>query len=199
MTPSAAVTESDIRLALRRRLSRYQKLRPGTLVIDELGLAHARSRIDVAVINGYVHGYEIKSARDNLDRLGRQLQVYRQTLQKLTVVTASRHKSRLWDELPSWCGVIEVEHGPRHGTKLHLVRSARLNPEVDSVMLAHLLWRQEVLELLTTIGYAPKELRFPRRRLYEMLCERLGPREIAAEIRKVMAHRRAWRVRPTHG
>ena len=198
MTSFTATTDSEIRLALHRQRLQHQKSHPDTLVIDELGLAHARSRIDIAVINGYIHGYEIKSAKDNLDRLGSQLKVYRQTLQKLTIVMASRHLPRILSEVPDWCGMIEAEQGPRGGIRLHPVRSARPNPDIDPVMLAHLLWRPEVLELLTRIGYAPKDLRHPRKRLYEMLCEVLTPRELIPAIRKFMALRQAWRDHPTH-
>ena len=99
MTNYAATTDSEIRSALHRKRLRHQKSQPNTLVIDELGLAHARSRIDIAVINGYIHGYEIKSAQDNLDRLGSQLKVYRQTLQKLTIVTAPKHMPKILSEV----------------------------------------------------------------------------------------------------
>lgn len=198
MTCLAAMTDSDIRSALHRKRFRYQKLHPGTLVIDELGLAHARSRVDVAVINGYVHGYEIKSAQDSLERLGAQLDVYRQTLQKLTIVAAPRHLPGVLSEVPDWCGLIEALQGPRGGIRLRTVKSAQWNPEIDPVMLAHLLWRPEVLDLLSRVGYAPKELRRPRRQLYEMLCEALTPREITAAIRDFMVRRRAWRDHLVH-
>ena len=196
MTSFAGTTDSEIRSALHRKRLRCQKSHPDTLVIDELGLAHARSRIDVAVINGHIHGYEIKSAQDNLDRLGSQLEVYRQTLQKLTIVTAPKHLPRVLSEVPEWCGLIEAEQGPRAGIRLHSVRSASSNPDIVPVMLAHLLWRPEVLDLLTRIGYAPKELRHPRKRLYEMLCEVLTTRELTAAIREFMACRQAWRDHP---
>jgi hypothetical protein len=199
MTSPATITDSDIRSALHSKWFRHQKLRPGTLVIDELGLAHARSRVDVAVINGYIHGYEIKSAQDSLDRLGGQLDIYRQALQKVTIVAAKRHLSKVIVSVPDWCGVIEVVQGARGGIQLEPIRSARMNPEIDPVMLAHLLWRPEVLRLLSQVGYAPKQLRGPRKQLYEMLCEAMTPREIAAAIRVFMAHRQAWRDHPAHG
>ena len=62
-------TDANIRSALHAKRLRRARSQPDTLVIDELGLAHAKSRIDVAVINGCIHGYEIKSAKDTLDRL----------------------------------------------------------------------------------------------------------------------------------
>jgi hypothetical protein len=34
---------------------------PTTLVVDELGLEHGKCRADIAVINGHLIGYEIKS------------------------------------------------------------------------------------------------------------------------------------------
>lgn len=198
MTSLSATTDSDVRSALHRKRLRHQKSHPGTLVIDELGLAHARSRVDVAVINGHIHGYEIKSAQDSLERLGTQLDIYRQTLQKVTIVAASKHLPRVLSDVPDWCGVIEAVQGPRGGIRLQSIRSARSNPDIDPVMLAHLLWRPEVLDLLSQIGYTPKELRRPRKQLYEMLSEILTTREITAAIREFMVCRQAWRGHQVH-
>ncbi|WP_416193097.1 hypothetical protein [Nitrobacter sp. TKz-YC01] len=60
------------RSALHAKRLRRVKSHPNTLVFDELDLAHARSRIDVAVINSCIRGYEIKSAKDNLDPFARR-------------------------------------------------------------------------------------------------------------------------------
>jgi hypothetical protein len=198
MTSPATITDSDIRSALHSKRLRHQKLRPGTLVIDELGLAHARSRVDVAVISVCIHGYEIKSAQDGLDRLCGQIDIYRQALQKVTIVAAQRHLPKVMASVPDWCGVIEVVRGARGGIQLQPIRSARMNPDIDPVMLTHLLWRPEVLDLLSRVGYAPKQLRGPRKQLYEMLCEAMTPREITAAIREFMARRRTWRDHPAH-
>lgn len=189
-------TDAEIRSALHAKRLRRVKSQSNTLVIDELGLAHSRSRIDVAVINGCIHGYEIKSAKDNLDRLGAQIDIYRQTLQKLTLVAAPKHVAAIMSHAPEWCGVITAEQGPRGGISFHAVRNAEANPEIDPVMMAHLLWRDEVIELLALAGYAPKELRRPRRQLYEMLCEAMTLREITASIRAFMVQRRTWRGLP---
>jgi hypothetical protein len=198
MVSPATITDSDIRSVLHSKRFRHQKLRPGTLVIDELGLAHARSRVDVAVINGCIHGYEIKSAQDRLDRLGGQIDIYRQALQKVTIVAAQRHLRKVMVSVPDWCGLIAVVQGARGGIKLQPIRSARMNPEINPVMVAHLLWRPEVLELLSRIGYAPKQLRGPRKHLYEMLCEAMTLSEITAAIQEFMVRRQTWRDHPAH-
>lgn len=194
----AATKDVDIRTALHAKRLRRVKAHPDTLVIDELGLAHARSRIDVAVINGCIHGYEIKSAKDTLDRLMTQIDIYRQTLQKLTIVAAPKHVTGIMTIAPEWCGVIAAEQGPRGGISFHVLRNAVANPEINPIMMAHLLWRDEVINLLGQVGYAPKELRRPRKQLYEMLCEAMTLREITASIRTFMVQRPAWRDRPAH-
>lgn len=196
MSRHACTTDSDIRSALHRKRLRHFKSQPNTLVIDELGLAHARSRIDVAVINGCIHGYEIKSAKDSLDRLGSQIDIYCQALQKLTIVAASRHIEGVLAFVPDWCGVIEAEQGPRGGIAFNLIRSARSNPDTNPVTMAHLLWRPEVLRLLSNLGYEPNELRRPRKQLYEMLSEVLTLPEITAAIRTFMVQRQGWRDHP---
>jgi hypothetical protein len=198
MSSHTATKDKDIRIALHAKRFRHLKAQKDTLVIDELGLAHAKSRIDVAVINGCIHGYEIKSARDTLDRIATQIDIYRQTLQKLTIVAATKHVDGIIGQTPEWCGVLAAEQGSRGGISFHVLRNPVANPEIDPVMLAHLLWRDEVIELLGQAGYASKDLRRPRRQLYEMLCEVMTLREITASIRRFMVQRQTWRARPAH-
>lgn len=75
-------------------------------------------------------------------------------------------------------------------------RNAATNPEVDPVMMAHLLWRDEVIELLDQAGYAAKDLRRPKKQLYQMLCEAMTVSEITASILAFMTQRSKWRDRP---
>jgi hypothetical protein len=57
-------SDREIRAALHRKKFGALHGRTDTVIVDELGLAHAKARIDIAVINGFVHGFEIKSATD---------------------------------------------------------------------------------------------------------------------------------------
>ena len=191
-------TDSDIRRALHAKRLHRARADPHTLVIDEPGLAHARVRIDVAVINGSIHGYEIKSDVDTLHRLSTQVEIYRRTLQKLTVVAAPKHLLEVMSGTPEWCGVIAAEEGPRGGIGFRTERSAIANPDVEPVMVAHLLWHDEAVGLLSQMGYAPNQLRRPRKHLYEMLCETMTLREISTAIRTLMARRQAWKDRLAH-
>ena len=183
---------TDICSALHHKHLRGQAC-PKTLIIHELGLVHGRSRIDIAVINRHIHGYEIKSAYDSLVRLQTQLHIYRQTLQKLTIVTAPKHLLSIRRQVPTWCGLIQAQRSMQGDVQFIPIRPALMNTEVVPVMQAHLLWRSEVIKLLTERGFPSKELRHPRVRLYQMLCEILPLRELTTAIHRCMLHREAWR------
>ncbi|MCE2520590.1 MAG: sce7726 family protein [Alphaproteobacteria bacterium] len=188
--------EQRIRSALHDKYLRRLSSRGGTLVLDELGLVHARSRIDIAVINRHVHGYEIKSAHDSLRRLPCQLEVYRQSLQTLTLVVDATHFPAVSNSVPYWCGIIRVTCGPRGAIRFHRVQRTRLNPELDPLMLAHLLWRREVQAALAQRGTSARDLRASRIDLYRMLLEKVSVDELTALIRRSMSQRSAWRGRP---
>ncbi|MGI9229889.1 MAG: sce7726 family protein [Gammaproteobacteria bacterium] len=186
------VRENDIRNMLLKRLWRSVKS-PNTQVINELGLAHAKSRIDVAVINGSIHGYEIKSAKDSLARLPAQIEIYSKSLQKLTLVVASRHVDRVVEMIPPWCGVSEVLTGSRGGITLKPLRKAERNPEVDVFVLAHLLWRNEVHGILVERGAHQMTSRASRKDLYQELVEIVSESELVKLIKTSMAQRPIWR------
>ena len=57
--------DRDVRQELYRQVRTIHALEPDTLFISELVLQRGAARIDLAVINGKLHGYEIKSDADN--------------------------------------------------------------------------------------------------------------------------------------
>lgn len=188
-------TELDIRTALHtKKLSRLRSS-SDVLIVDELGLAHAKSRVDIAVINGCVHGYEIKSAQDSLARLPAQIATYRDTLERLTVVCASKHVKGVIHLAPEWCGVTEAEQGARGGIHFHAIRRSTKNPDVQPSMLAHLLWHAEAVSLLSRYDIPARDLRRPRKFLYAMIAELMTAKEITRSIREFMQQRKAWRGR----
>jgi hypothetical protein len=188
----------EIRTALhRKKLSAYRAA-PDTIVVDELGLSHAKVRIDVAVINGCVHGYEIKSGLDTLNRLPGQIELYGQCLEKLTLVCAPRHIEKVEKIAPQWCGIIMAEKGARGAIAFTTVRRTGSNAQINAVQLAHLLWRPEAVTLLSRFESGKKILNRPRKELYEALAAVMTVPELTAAIREFMQLRRAWRCPPAH-
>ena len=196
VNPLQVVGEREIRQALLMKHLRAFRRRDDTLVVRELGLAHARSRIDIAVINGVIHGFEIKSALDGLGRLSDQLAVYSRSLQKLTLVVAPRHLDRVTKMVPPWCGLLEVLVGRRGGLTFKSFRRPSRNPEIDQFVVAHLLWRDEAQGILAEKGIRGSDLRAPRRELYRKLVDLVSESELTALIKVAMERRQSWRDHP---
>ena len=117
-----ATNDQDIRLALHNRLQRQCYVSSDHLVIDELSLEHGRNCVDIAVFDSCIHGYEIKSSKDNLLRLQNQLSQYSKSLQKVTFVVAENHYKGCNDSTPEWCGLILATKGPRGGVSFRSIR-----------------------------------------------------------------------------
>ena len=80
------IKDIDIRQVLLKKLSAEYRYDPDTIIIEELGLCQGEARIDLALVNGFIHGYEIKSERDTLERLPSQIEIYCRTLDTVTIV-----------------------------------------------------------------------------------------------------------------
>lgn len=185
--------DSDLRAALVRRLTSRHSRDPETLILEELGLRHGAARIDVAVVNGAIHGYELKSDSDSLVRLVRQARIYNSVLDRVTLVVGHRHAEKAMNMVPDWWGVQLAELGPRGGVRLSSVRRARNNPAPESLAVAKLLWRDEALELLCRLGAAEGFRSKPRADIYARLASIARPEVIKSSVRYRLRNRKDWR------
>jgi hypothetical protein len=94
--------DADVRPALRATLLSRHAGETDTVLIEELGICRGQVRVDLAVVNGELHGYEIKSDRDSLRRLAVQLDFYGKVCDRATLVVAQRHLHHALDVLPAW-------------------------------------------------------------------------------------------------
>lgn len=148
-----ALRDSDIRRELDALLRLRHGNDPDTLIRHEVGLCAGKRRIDVAIVNGELAGYEIKSDEDTLLRLEGQAAAYGQVLDRAVIVTTDRHLDHALDDLPEWWGVIVARKGP-DGVILETIREPERNDQHDPFALSQLLWRDEVLEELRARGLA---------------------------------------------
>ena len=79
------VKDTNIRPALLKWLSIRHAFEPGALIVEEFGLCQGAARVDVAVVNGSLNGYEIKSESDTLNRLHRQQDIYNRIFDSLSM------------------------------------------------------------------------------------------------------------------
>ena len=185
--------DRDVRKALHSRVLRDHHGDPNTLVLNELGLRHGRCRVDVAVVNGSLHGYELKSDMDTLERLSFQVETYGKVLDRATLVVAERHAEKAIPMLPEWWGIKVASLGVRGGISFSHYRPASLNAEIEPVALAELLWQSEVVAILAAHGFKGAMLRKPRAHQYCLLAELLPLKELRDQVRACLKSRESWR------
>lgn len=97
------------------------------MVIEALGLCRGQVRIDLAVVSGLLHGYEIKSDRDSLRRLQGQVDVFGRVLDRATLVVGERHLARAVKIVPDWRGVLRIAPSPK-GHRFKTLRRGSKEP-----------------------------------------------------------------------
>jgi hypothetical protein len=185
--------DRDVRAALHQKVLKEHHGQPDTLVLDELGLRHGQCRVDVVVVNGFLHGFEIKSDADTLDRLPGQISIYNEVLDRATLVVGERHLAKATQLLPSWWGIKVAIEGARHGIEFKTARSFDGNPSVNPVALVELLWRPEIIEILKEMGVPAATLRKPRNILYRLLAAEMELSDLRTIIRRQLKVREKWR------
>lgn len=187
--------ELDVRRALYAKVLDEHVGRDDTRVLDELGLANGDARVDVAVVNGFLHGYEIKSAKDTLERLPHQIEVYSAILDRVTLVVYAGHLDKALAAIPAWWGVKQATSGARGAVHFEEVRRPHLNQAIDPRALVTLLWSNEVLALLEERGLARGVRGRARRFLYDRLAGAVPLDELRSIVRARLKARKAWNRR----
>jgi hypothetical protein len=169
-------------------------LRSGAFVVEELNLRHGAARIDIVVIGDLLHGFELKSDSDNLDRLADQARVYNDLFDKMTLIVGYKHAHNALHSIPDWWGVKLAHTGPRGGVHFNDARSARPNPKKDLVAVASLLLRNEAINLLEEFGHAEGLKNKPAVSVYQRLAETARPEEVQQRIYQQIRIRIAWKL-----
>lgn len=182
-----------IRTALKDRLEEIHRNDPKLKIIEELGLKHGEARIDIAVVNGVLHGYEIKSDIDTLLRLPEQMSVYNSVFDKMTLVVGKNHLYEAFKMVPDWWGITIAKIDENNSMIFNCIREPKKNIEQDSVSMAKLLWRNEALEILKEIS-EDKGLRSkPREDIYQKLSIVFNQKTLGDKIRDKIFFRKDWR------
>lgn len=182
----------DVRDALHRRLAHEHPEDDSTYVFDELGLCQ-QVRVDVAVINGRMSGYELKSERDTLRRLPAQVDVYSRVLDFATLVVAEKHHDHALPLLPDWWGVLLASPDGNGSVALTEVRAASENPHQDAFALAQLMWRDEALAILAARGVDRGVRTKARHYVWRRISESIPLEELREIVRTTLKERQGWR------
>lgn len=164
---------------------------PGVVVVDEFWLP-SNERADIVAVSGdSLEAFEIKSAADDLRRLGRQVEAYSRIFDRCSAVVADHHLKNVEVNIPAWWGLIGVDVG----MCLSAVRVPEDNPEgIDVEALVRLLWKQEAAAALGRAGV----LRGPQLKawkaksrtwMWHQLLEVLDVDDLRACVRRALRER----------
>jgi hypothetical protein len=120
------------------------------LILEEFGCNGAR--IDIAVINGALHGYEIKSDSDSLDRLKSQIDEYGGVFDYMTLVCGKHLLAAAKTQIPKWWG-IKLAYVVKGTVRVRDLRRERKNPGQKREALARMLWKNEAVRCLRRFGF----------------------------------------------
>src|SRR3989344_1736686 len=191
---SVATNDASIRVVLRENLKDNYQNDPETAIFEELGVAHGAARVDIAVVNGIMHGYEVKSDLDTLRRLPEQMNRYNSVFDQVTLVVGQTHLHEAMKLVPDWWG-IKIAKVANSGDDISFsnIREAEENPNQDNVAIAGLLWREEALNILEEIEQADGVRSKPRIAIYERLAEVLDSKTLKTKVREHLRLRMNWR------
>ncbi len=164
-----------------------------TLVLHEFGLWHGSARVDIVVINATIHGFEIKSDLDTLERLPSQAEIYNAVLDYVTIVTGIRHLDRVASIVPGWWGLAAAISDSQDTVFIESHREASANPQINPLAVAALLWRDEALSILEANGVAQGVRGKNRNAIYQRLIETVSLDCLRALIRCQLKARTGWR------
>jgi hypothetical protein len=185
--------DKAIREALNRHLKKLHSGNPKLRIIEELGVEHGAARMDVVVINGVLHGYEIKSDRDTLLRLPEQMGIYNSVFDQITLVVGKSHLHDAINLVPDWWGVMIAKIDCNGSVVFNEIRKAVNNVQQNSLSVARLLWRNEALEILERAGEANGFRSKPRSLIYEKLSALFEQETLEEKVRDALCFREAWR------
>lgn len=188
------LNDGSIRTHLKESLAIRNSEGEDTLIIEELGLRHGAARIDIAVVDSDLHGFEIKSDCDNLERLPYQIEIYNAVFDRVTLVTGHRLLNKAMATIPYWWGIKLAEINDLGAVHLADIRIPQNNPSRDILAVTKLLWKNEALSLLKEIS-AADGLQCKRRAIiYQQLATRADPAWLCFRIRQQLRSRTDWRV-----
>lgn len=184
-----------IRNALKKKLEGSLKKDPDAKIIEELGITHGAARVDIAVVNGTIHGYELKSDMDTLDRLPEQMEIYNSVLDQVTLVAGKSHIYEAIKIIPDWWGITMARVVNSNGTiSFYKIREAEKNPNQESIAVASLLWKKEALNILEERGKARGMRSKTRNVIYRRLAEALDHQTLREKVVQRLCARVNWRA-----
>ena len=144
------LNELQIKAAVIQKLI-DSKMLDDAVLINEMVISDWSRRADIAVANGRLYGYEIKSDYDSLKRLDGQVSTYTRHFDKTTVIATGKHLPDVIKRLPQHVEIWEVKEQPNR-IDIRIARRGRTADISDINALYSFLTKAEIYRFLRLQG-----------------------------------------------
>ncbi|KGS05894.1 sce7726 family protein [Burkholderia pseudomallei] len=149
-----ALNEAAIKAIVIDHLFEKGMLRDAVL-INEMVVANWSRRADLAVANGRLTAFEIKSDLDTLSRLDGQVETYLQRFDKVVIVTTEKFFREVLLRTPERVGVwVLTQAETQHGYRVRTARPGRATDVKRTEALCGFLLQTELSSFLRSQGFA---------------------------------------------
>lgn len=155
-------------------------------VFHEFQLCRGAGRADLAVVNGTMAGFEIKSEKDTTDRLSLQVENYDRIFNYSTAVIAGKHIRNARKVLPRRWGITVAYHCG-DGIGFDQVRKPTGN-RTDPHMQIRILWKTELVAALREVGCEARHDEMVIR-LWDMAARSMTRKQISYAVRAALKAR----------
>lgn len=183
--------DRTIRAAIKKRLI-VAHTGQDAVIVEELKVSRGAGRMDVAVVNGRIEGYEIKSDKDTLERLPKQAELFGVVADRMTLVVGERHADHAILLVPGWWSVLVASLDRRCNVRLKSARRGKLNRATDQRSLILALERDEITGLLSSHGLGKGMSTAPYGELVDHAVAKLAPEQSAVYVRKMLKLRASF-------
>src|SRR3569832_1372931 len=133
-----------------------------------------KCKADMVILNGTATAYEIKTERDSLSRLSRQISSYRDVFAKVYVIAGENHVGSIYPSVPSDVGIMVLSN--RH--RISTLREAEHRPERTSALaIFDSLQLKEAVMVLRTLDVKIPDV--PNTKLYSTIRSEFAKLEAA--------------------
>lgn len=185
------LNDFGVRCLLLDELNIKYSNRADTRIINEMGLDFGASRIDIAVVNGILHGYEIKSDLDNLNRLPRQIEYYNRAFERMTIVVSKSHLAEVKEMIPTWWGIKTIS---KDKNRLINIRKGRKVSYQDDELLLKLLWKKELADFVDILELPKSYKKYRQSQLLSIIRKKADLKIIRSYVYDTLKNRTDWRL-----
>lgn len=184
--------DGDIRRALEASLVLEHSVTGDTTILHEMKVYRPTARVDVAVVNGEITAFEIKSDVDSFARLKDQIAGYDAVFDRISIVTTSRQIKLARQKIPRWWGIAVSD-----GISISIKRTAKRNPHRQLTSLLFSLSRSELISILRANDASQGHSSSSIAALVQLAVQRISEDDIRASCRNVLKRRRGRYISPS--